>query len=95
MSGSRRWVVMALWPGRRRSSSAWISATASGIRGGQPSTTTPTAGPWDSPKVVMRNSVPKVFPGINQRPGRMSIMPLCTDSPESMNTRSTPASICR
>ena len=29
---------------------------------GTPSTTTPRAGPWDSPNVVTRNSVPKVLP---------------------------------
>ena len=65
-SGSRRWVVMALWPGRRRSSSRWISAASSGRRGGQPSTTTPTAGPCDSPKVVTRNSEPKLLPPMQQ-----------------------------
>ena len=27
--------------------------------GGQPSTTTPIAGPWDSPQVVIRNNLPK------------------------------------
>src|SRR5215471_17540112 len=63
-SASRRWVVIALWPGRRRSSSRWISSTPSGRRGGQPSMTTPTAAPCDSPKVVMRNALPKLFPGM-------------------------------
>src|ERR1700676_1347791 len=41
-----------------------MSASASGRRGGTPSTTTPIAGPWLSPQVVKRNSVPKVFPAI-------------------------------
>src|SRR4029079_3094080 len=64
VSGSLRCVVMALWPGRRRSSSRWISSAATGIRGGQPSITTPTAAPCDSPNVGRRSSWPNVFPGI-------------------------------
>src|SRR5215467_13808373 len=39
-----------------------ISASVSASRGGQPSTTTPTAPPCDSPQVVMRNRCPKVLP---------------------------------
>src|SRR5215210_7957879 len=39
-----------------------MSSTARARRGGQPSITTPRPGPWDSPKVVMRNSVPKLLP---------------------------------
>src|ERR1035438_2938506 len=31
-------------------------------RGGQPSITTPTPPPWDSPQVVMRKSCPNEFP---------------------------------
>src|SRR5581483_10464349 len=38
-----------------------MSASVSLRRGGQPSTTTPTPPPWDSPQVVMRNSWPNVF----------------------------------
>ena len=38
-----------------------MSASASFSRGGQPSTTTPTPPPWDSPQVVTRNRCPKVF----------------------------------
>src|SRR5438067_7647522 len=41
-----------------------MSDSASGIRGGTPSTTTPIAGPWLSPQVVKRNSVPNVLPAI-------------------------------
>src|ERR1700674_588384 len=41
-----------------------MSASASGIFGGTPSTTTPIAGPWLSPPVVKRNSVPSVLPAI-------------------------------
>src|SRR5437763_3245124 len=41
-----------------------MSGSASGIRGGTPSTTTPIAGPWLSPQVVKRNSVPKLLPAI-------------------------------
>src|SRR5262249_19394245 len=39
-----------------------MSASESVSRGGQPSTTTPTAPPCDSPQVVIRNRCPKVFP---------------------------------
>src|SRR5215471_6496944 len=72
-SSSLRWVVIALWPGRRRSSSRWISSTVSGRRGGQPSMTTPTAGPCDSPKVVTRNALPKLFPAIDRLPARQHV----------------------
>src|SRR5260370_41698455 len=34
------------------------------MRGGTPSTTTPIAGPWLSPQVVYRNSVPNEFPAM-------------------------------
>ena len=100
MSASRRWVVMALCPGRRRSSSRWISSAVIGTRGGQPSTMTPTAGPCDSPKVVMRNGRAEAV-ARHQRtlrsaglPGRCSIMPRWTDSPAIMKTRPPPSSIC-
>src|SRR5215211_2852485 len=53
-----------LWPTRRRSSSRWISASPISSPAGQPSTTQPTAGPCDSPQVVMRNAWPKLLPGI-------------------------------
>src|SRR5450432_3820659 len=59
---------MSLWPGRRRSNSAWISASASGRRGGQPSITTPTAAPWLSPQVEIVKSFPNVL-GIALREG--------------------------
>src|SRR5712691_1160905 len=39
-----------------------MSASESVSRGGQPSTTTPTAPPCDSPQVVIRNRCPKVLP---------------------------------
>src|SRR5215469_1416891 len=38
-----------------------MSATSSGMRGGQPSTTQPIAAPWLSPKLVKRNIWPKVL----------------------------------
>src|SRR5208337_3078539 len=60
-SGSRRWVVKRDVPGRRRSSSAWMSAASSGIRGGQPSTTQPIPAPWLSPNVVTRKRWPKLL----------------------------------
>ena len=47
-----------------------MSASASGIFGGTPSTTTPIAGPWLSPQVVKRNSVPKLLPAIADRVSR-------------------------
>src|SRR4051794_16503624 len=60
-SGSCRWVVNFDWPGRRRSSQGWMSASVRGRRGGQPSTTQPIAGPWLSPQVVKRNRWPKLL----------------------------------
>src|SRR5262245_37481358 len=38
-----------------------MSASVSGMPGGQPSTTQPIAGPWLSPKVVTRNIWPNVL----------------------------------
>src|ERR1700678_1479159 len=60
-SGSLRWLTNFDWPGRRRSRSPWMSASVSGIPGGHPSTTQPSAGPWLSPNVVTRNKWPKVL----------------------------------
>ena len=60
-SGSCRCVVKRDWPGRRRSSQGWMSASDSAMRGGQPSTTQPIAGPWLSPQVVTRNRWPKLL----------------------------------
>src|SRR6266508_1876525 len=62
VSVSFRWVTRALWPGARRSRSGWMSASDSGRRGGQPSTTAPMAAPCDSPHVVTRNRRPQVLP---------------------------------
>src|SRR5690348_12248550 len=61
MSSSRRWVTKRDVPGLRLSSHTWMSASDSGMRGGQPSTTQPIAGPWLSPQVVTRNRWPKVL----------------------------------
>src|SRR3954454_11424137 len=61
VSGSWRCVTKADWPGRRRSRKGWISASVSGMRGGQPSTVQPMAGPCDSPQVVTRNRWPKLL----------------------------------
>ena len=76
-SSSLRGVVMRDWPGRRRSSSNWSSSRVSSSRGGTPSTTQPTPPPWDSPKVVTRNTRPKELPmartpGSGERRGRDS-----------------------
>ena len=57
-SASSRGVTISLCPGRRRSRSRWTSASVSGMRGGQPSMTTPTPPPWDSPQVEMRKAWP-------------------------------------
>src|ERR1700744_4530100 len=61
VSGSWRCVVKRDWPGGRRSSQGWISASDRLRRGGQPSTTPPIAGPWLSPQVVTRNKCPKLL----------------------------------
>src|SRR5215471_4436030 len=45
-----------------------MSGSASGRRGGTPSTTTPIAGPWLSPQVVKRNSVPNELPAMSRGP---------------------------
>src|SRR5439155_8310807 len=66
LSGSFRGETIFDWPGRRRSRSGWMSASVSSIRGGQPSTTTPTPPPWDSPQVVMRKRRPKLFGMLEQ-----------------------------
>jgi len=60
-SASWRDVVIRLCPGLRRSRSAWTSSSEIGSRGGQPSTTTPTAPPWLSPNVEMRKICPKLL----------------------------------
>src|SRR3954464_6305579 len=44
-----------------------MSASTSGIMGGQPSTTQPIATPWLSPKVVTRNMWPNVLKDIAAR----------------------------
>src|SRR6266852_6108710 len=44
-----------------------MSDSASGTFGGTPSTTTPIAGPWLSPQVVKRYSVPSVLPAMTAR----------------------------
>src|SRR5215468_895673 len=64
-SDSRRWVVKRDWPGRRRSSQGWMSASDRGMRGGTPSTTQPMAGPWLSPQVVKRKRWPKLLKDIS------------------------------
>src|SRR5262245_37061047 len=65
VSGSRRCVTWRDVPGRRRSSSCWMSLSASAMPGGQPSTTQPMAGPCDSPNEVKQNRVPKVLPDMS------------------------------
>ena len=62
-SFSARGVVMALCPGRRRSSSFCTSSVARGMPAGVPSTMTPTPAPWLSPNVVTENIRPNELPG--------------------------------
>src|SRR5258706_10752419 len=62
VSLSLRGVTILDCPGRRRSRSGWMSASVKANRGGQPSTTTPTPPPCDSPQVVMRKRCPNVLP---------------------------------
>lgn len=56
-----RGVVILDCPGRRRSSSAWISSFEILSLGGTPSITQPTPLPCDSPNVVTRKAVPQVL----------------------------------
>src|SRR5215210_4668416 len=53
-----------------------MSASVSGIPAGVPSTTTPSAGPCDSPQVVSRKILPKLLPmraGLSLHPcGRLA-----------------------
>ena len=64
-SPSPRVVLVGPDPGRLRSSICWIVRSLSSRRAGQPSTMTPTAGPWDSPQVVIRKSCPKLLPAMS------------------------------
>jgi hypothetical protein len=57
-------VLAGDFPGRLRFNMDWIMFLSRGILGGQPSMTTPTPFPWDSPHVVIFNNAPNVFPGI-------------------------------
>src|SRR4029453_11346464 len=66
VSGSLRCVTWRDVPGRRRSSSGWMSASDSVIPGGQPSITQPMAGPCDSPKLVTWKRWPKVLPDMQR-----------------------------
>jgi hypothetical protein len=43
-----------------------MSSAVNASPGGQPSTTQPMAGPWDSPKDVTQKEVPIVLPDITQ-----------------------------
>jgi hypothetical protein len=57
-------VLAGDFPGRLRFNMDWIMLSSMGILGGQPSMTTPTPLPCDSPHVVILNNVPNVFPGM-------------------------------
>src|SRR5699024_2329281 len=65
---SMRLVVYLLCPGLRLSRNACISFSVSGSPAGQPSITTPTAAPWDSPHVVIRNILPNDEPLMSSPP---------------------------
>lgn len=60
LSDSLRGVVSVDWPGRRRVSCGWMSASVSIMPGGTPSMMAPTPLQCDSPKVVTRKMVPNV-----------------------------------
>src|SRR6056297_2228723 len=60
-SPSLRSVPSLLPPGRRRSNCGWISAAVNAIRGGTPSTTTPTPAQCDSPKLLILKNLPKLL----------------------------------
>ena len=66
MSVSSRWVVSLLWPGRRRARSGNKSSTDSSSPAGQPSMMQRYPGPWLTPAVVTRNSLPNVFPAMKR-----------------------------
>ena len=54
--------------------------------GGQPSMTQPMAGPWLSPKLVTRNSSPKVLPDMEWMIGRM-VTAMVTSAPRATSRR--------
>ena len=60
-SGSLRCVTNFDVPGFLRSSAVWMSSGRRMMPGGQPSMTTPSAGPWLSPQVVNRKTLPNVL----------------------------------
>src|SRR5258708_2947133 len=60
-SSSLRGVVPFCIPPLRRSRSGKKSSAGNGIPAGQPSIFTPTLSPWDSPKILIRNSLPNEF----------------------------------
>ena len=80
---SSRCETMRLWPGRRRARSTLRSSTSSGSPGGQPSTITTLAGPWDSPAVVTTKRSPMLLPdtGAEHRaqPARLPTRPTSLD----------------
>jgi len=61
MSSSLRGVVPFGTPPLRRSISVTKSSTDNAIPGGQPSTTMPTAGPCDSPKILTLKMVQNTY----------------------------------
>ena len=64
LSPSLRCVVNFDCPGLRLSRKIWISSSERGRPEGHPSTTTPTALPWDSPHVVILNRLPMLDPNM-------------------------------
>ena len=66
VSDSLRLVAVAPCPGLRRSSSRCRSSSLRGRPAGQPSSTPPRPGPWDSPYEVRRRMRPKELPAISR-----------------------------
>lgn len=64
-SGSLRWVTIADCPGFRDPFQTESAFKSIEIPAGHPSITPPSASPWDSPKVLNLNRVPKEFPAIH------------------------------
>ena len=76
-------VVNVLWPGLRRSSCGWMSSSVNFSLEGQPSTTAPTQGPCDSPKVVIVKQLPKLLDIDIPFPSEQSFQQACTIPPSA------------
>ena len=64
LSASFLALVPGMAPGALRVKVLFRAIGSKGRREGMPSKTTPTAGPWDSPKEAIRIIFPKILPAI-------------------------------